>query len=88
MLNWKVELTLEASYCAHLIKDFQLTDLLRRVSRHKHGPDKAEQVRQAAADSVGMRRGLDGARIAIRTLLDSLKAKRTEVRELQRAENP
>ena len=52
----------------------ELTDMIRRASRHKHGPDKAEQIRQAAADSVGIRRGLDAARVGIRTLLDSLKA--------------
>jgi transposase len=51
-----------------------LTDLLRRASRHKHGPDKAEQIRQSAADSVGMHRGTDAARIAIRAFLDNLQA--------------
>lgn len=52
----------------------EMADLLRRVSRYKHGPAKAEQIRQSAAGSVGIHRGLDAARIGIRTLLDALKA--------------
>lgn len=51
-----------------------LTDMLRRVSRGKHAAAKARQVRQAAEQSVGMLRGLDAARIAIRTLLSCLEA--------------
>ena len=56
------------------ISQDELADMLRRASRHKYGPDKADQIRQSAVNSVGIRRGLDAARIGIRTLLDTLKA--------------
>jgi transposase len=51
-----------------------LADMLRRVSRGKHAAGKARQVRQAAQQSAGMLRGLDAARIGIRTLLARLEA--------------
>jgi transposase len=51
-----------------------LADMLRRASRGKHAAAKARQVRQAAEQCAGMLRGLDAARISIRTLLSCLEA--------------
>ena len=59
-----------------------LTALVRTNSRGRYGDVKAEQIRQAARDSVGMQRGLDGSRISIRsilTLLESLRAIRRQL---------
>lgn len=53
-----------------------LTDLLRKASRSKHGTAKAREIQQAATNSVGMHRGLDAARIGIHTLLACLDALR------------
>jgi len=49
-----------------------LSELIRRTSRGKYGPIQAQQVFQAATDSVGMQRSLEGARVGIRTLLAQL----------------
>ena len=51
-----------------------LAELIRTTSRGKYGPAKADQVRQAAQDSVGIARGLEGARITIRSLIAQLEA--------------
>jgi len=51
-----------------------LLDLIRKTSRGKYGPAQAEKVRLAAANSVGMHRGLSAARAAIRLLLAQLDA--------------
>jgi transposase len=56
------------------LKVEDLSQMLRSVSRGKHGPAKAQEVRQAALQSVGMQRGLEAARIGIRTLLSCLEA--------------
>lgn len=52
----------------------ELTELIRRTSRGRYGPTLAEKTRQAARQTVGTRRGLDGARIGIRCLLTQLEA--------------
>ena len=54
----------------------ELVELIRKTSRGKYGPAQARKVRQAAADSVGTRRGIEGARISIRSLLMQLQALR------------
>jgi len=56
--------------------DEDLTELLRKASRGKLGPDRAKQIRAVTETSVGMHRGLAGTRIAIGTLLDQLDALR------------
>jgi len=60
-----------------------LAELLRKTSRGKYGPARAQQVRHAAAHSVGIQRGLDGARIAIRSLLSQLEALRPIRQQLE-----
>jgi transposase len=60
----------------------ELAALVRTNSRGRYGDVKAEQIRQAARDSVGMQRGLDGSRVCIRsilTLLESLRAIRGQL---------
>jgi len=52
----------------------ELTELIRKTSRGKYGARQADKVRQAAAHSVGMQRGLDGTRLSIRILLTYLEA--------------
>jgi transposase len=52
----------------------ELAELVRKTSRGRFGPAKAEQIWQAARNTVGTRRGLKGARIAIRSLLTQLDA--------------
>jgi transposase len=54
----------------------ELNELLRKTSRGKFGPAQAAKVRQAAADTVGMRRGQEGIRIGIRALLNQIEALR------------
>jgi transposase len=50
-----------------------LAELIRKTSRGKYGPARARQIRHAAEHSVGIRRGLEGTRIAIRSLLSQLE---------------
>ena len=52
----------------------ELSELIRKTSRGKYGVSQAQKAWQAAADTVGMQRGLDGARICIRTLLSQMEA--------------
>ncbi len=52
----------------------ELADLIYKTSRGRFGPAKVEKILQAASRSVGVRRGLEGARIAIRSLLVQLKS--------------
>ena len=52
----------------------ELSELIRKTSRGKYGVNQAQKAWQAAADTVGMQRGLDGARICIRTLLSQMEA--------------
>ncbi len=52
----------------------ELAELIRKTSRGKYGPAQVTKIRKAAADSVGTRRGVDGVRIAIRSLLTQLEA--------------
>ena len=51
-----------------------LEDLVRKTSRGKVGPLRAQKILQAAQQTVGTVRGLDAARIGIRCLLDQLDA--------------
>jgi len=51
-----------------------LVELLRKASRNQLGFATAEHIRSSAQTSVGMRRGLEGMRAGIRTLLDQLDA--------------
>jgi transposase len=51
-----------------------LEDLLRKTSRGKVGALRAQEIRQAAEQTVGTVRGLDAARMGIRCLLDQLNA--------------
>lgn len=53
-----------------------LADLIRRASRGRFAGVKAQEILQAARTSVGMRRGLEGARLSIRSLLTTLDALR------------
>jgi len=56
------------------LPDPGLNELLRKASRGKFGPAQAAKIRQAAAHTVGMRRGLEGTRIGIRSLLTQIEA--------------
>lgn len=51
-----------------------MSELIRKTSRGKYGLAKAEQIWQAARQTVGTRRGLDGARLSIRSLLTQIEA--------------
>ncbi|MCL2641468.1 MAG: IS110 family transposase [Phycisphaerales bacterium] len=57
-----------------------LVELIRKASRNRLGATKAASIRDSAQTSIGMRRGLEGMRVSIRTLLDQLNAT-TPVRE-------
>ena len=61
----------------------ELSELFRKASRGKYGPVQAQKAWQAATHSVGMQRGLDGARIGIRTLLSQLDASRPVQEQLK-----
>lgn len=61
----------------------KLTELIRVTSRGKYSHAKAEQIRQAARDSVGMQRGLEGTRISIRSILTHLEQLRLLRSELE-----
>ena len=52
----------------------KLSELIRKASRGKYGQFQANKVWYAAANSAGMHRSLDGARIGIRTLLTQIEA--------------
>ena len=52
----------------------ELSELIRKTSRGKYGVSQAQKAWQAAVNTVGMQRGLDGARICIRTLLSQMEA--------------
>jgi len=53
-----------------------LSELIRRASRGKYAQVQAKKVWHAAANSAGMHRSLEGARIGIRTLLTQIDAVR------------
>jgi transposase len=61
-----------------------LTELLEKASRKRLGAARAAQIRASAEQSVGMRRGLEGARTAIRILLDQLDATTPVQQQLRR----
>lgn len=52
----------------------ELADLVRSASRGRYGAEQAERLRRSAADTAGIRRGLEGARYGIRSLLDQIEA--------------
>ncbi|MGA2502019.1 MAG: IS110 family transposase [Tepidisphaeraceae bacterium] len=49
-----------------------LTQLIEKASRKKLGAKLAQRLQSSAQNSIGMRRGLEGARLAIHTLMDQL----------------
>ena len=49
-------------------------ELVRKASRGQFGPEKVEQIREAATRSVGIQRGREDARIRIRSILTQLEA--------------
>jgi transposase len=51
-----------------------LINLIHKTSRGKYSTAQADKVRQAAENSVGMRRGIESARASIRLLLAQLDA--------------
>ena len=61
----------------------ELAQLLRKASRGRLGAERAQRIRTATETSIGMRRGLDGTRIAIGTLLDQLDALQPVEQKLQ-----
>ena len=61
-----------------------LTELLEKASRKRLGAALAERIHASARTSVGMRRGLEGVRTAIGTLLDQLDAMAPVQRQLRR----
>jgi transposase len=61
----------------------RLSEFLRKTSRGKHGPQKAQDIRQAAQDSVGMQRGLPGTRFAIQILLEQMDNTRPLLQKLK-----
>ncbi len=61
----------------------ELTELVRTASRGKFGAARAEKIRQSAVCSVGMKRGLEGSRICIRSLLTQLEAVDSARKELE-----
>lgn len=60
-----------------------LTELLEKASRKKLGLELAGRIRLSAEQSIGMRRGLEGTRLAIRTLLNQLDALRPVRQQLE-----
>jgi transposase len=60
-----------------------LHELIRKTSRGKYGPAMVEKIRQAAENSVGMRRGLEAARTNVRLLLDQIEALRPIRQQLE-----
>ncbi|MCU0915095.1 MAG: IS110 family transposase [Planctomycetes bacterium] len=61
----------------------RLREFLRRTSRGKHGPQLAENLRQAAEESVGMQRGLPGTRLALQILLEQMENAEPLLQKLQ-----
>jgi len=53
-----------------------LTELIRKTSRGRLSSRRAQRIWETTEKSVGMRRGLEGARIGIRSLLSQLDALR------------
>jgi transposase len=60
-----------------------LAALIHTTSRGKYGAAQAEKVRQAAANTVGTTRTLEGARIGIRCLLSQLETLRPIRQQLE-----
>jgi transposase len=61
----------------------ELTELIAKASRRRLGADLARRLRDSARTSIGMVRGSDGARIAIRTLLQQLDITQPVRKELE-----
>lgn len=61
-----------------------LVQLIEKASRKKLGAKLARRLRDCAQTSIGMRRGSDGAALAVRTLLAALDAAKPVRLELQR----
>lgn len=60
-----------------------LTELLAKTSRGKLGAELAQRIHLSAQESIGMRRGLEGTRLAVRTLLSQLDALRPVRQQLE-----
>lgn len=52
----------------------ELIDLIRQTSRGKLGSALADRIRESAAGTIGTRRGIEGARIGIRSLISQIEA--------------
>ena len=60
-----------------------LAELIRKTSRGRLGTRRAQRIWETTEKSVGMRRGLQGARIGIRTLIAQLDALRPVQEKLE-----
>jgi len=60
-----------------------LLELIRKGSRGRFGTAQTEKVWQAAAESIGMKRSLEGARFCIQTLLAQLEASKPIHKQLK-----
>jgi transposase len=60
-----------------------LVDLVRTASRGRLGNDLAERLRCAAERSVGIHRGLEGARIGIRSLLTQIENLQPALKDIE-----
>lgn len=56
------------------LDDDELTGLIHKSSHGIFGPIKAQQIRDAAQNSIGMQRGYEGIGAAINCLLDQMEA--------------
>ncbi len=61
----------------------RLQEFLRKASRGRHGPQLAQDIHQAAQQSVGMQRGLPGSRLAIQVLLEQMDNAKPLLQKLQ-----
>lgn len=50
-----------------------LVELIDKTSRGRYGPDLADRLRESAAHTIGTRRGIEGARIGIRSLITQIE---------------
>jgi transposase len=61
----------------------ELLECIRKTSRGRFGPEQAEKIRRSAQTSIGTRRGIEAARIGIRSLLAQLDALRPVRKQLE-----
>jgi transposase len=60
-----------------------LVDLVRTASRGRFGDDLVKRLRRAGERSVGIQRGLDGARIAIRSLITQIENHQSVIEDVE-----